>query len=177
MTTWKAGDLGRFRAESVKRPRFEVIDRSADKASIIVWYGGSDKTTLVPIATFRRDCVKDWVLAEIVPPRPSWLQENAEFEFPQNAYVSIRQAEVQDIRTRQTTHAQSVDVRGEKLQIRRIRNDYASCMLIRTGILVMTPLTVIIQKGLQRRTRWDIVEENLVAEDRAEEDADLLKDF
>ena len=63
------------------------------------------------------------------------------------------------------------------LKIRRIRNDYASCMLIRTGILVMTPLTVIIQKGLQRRTRWDIVEENLVAEDRAEEAADQLKDF
>ncbi len=175
-TPWKIGDIGRFSAESPKRPRFELVGLTADKRSALVWYSGQKEPTSILVETFRKDCVKTWELLEVVPDRPSWLQAKAEFEFPQNAYVSIKQAEIIN-KYGARTHATSVSLRGEKAVIRSIRLDYASCFVPSTKTLVLVPLVTIIKHGVQRRTRWDVVEENLAEADAEEADLDLFKDL
>lgn len=175
-TPWKIGDIGRFSAESPKRPRFELVGLTDDKKSVRIWYGGQTEPTTILVATFRKDCVKTWELLEVVPPRPDWLQEKAEFEFPQNAYVSVKQAEILD-RYGNRTHATSISLRGEKITIRSIRLDYASCFVPSSKVLALVPLVSIIKHGVQRRTRWDAVEENLAEADAEESEADIFKDL
>lgn len=176
-TPWKVGDIGRFAAESPKRPRFELVGLTDDRRSVQIWYGGQAAPTTILVDTFRKDCVKTWELLEIVPPRPAWLREHAEFEFPQNAYVSVKQAEIIDPKYGHRTHATSVSLRGEKVAIRSIRQDYASCFAPALKVLVLVPLVLIIKHGVQRRTRWDVVEENLAEDDAEELDADIFKDL
>jgi ribosomal protein S8E len=176
-TPWKIGDLGRFSAESSKRPRFELLGRTDDKKSVRIWYGGQTEQTTILVDTFLKDCVKTWELLEIVPARPPWLREKAEFEFPQNAYVSVKQAEIIDPRYGHRTHATSISLRGEKVTIRSIRLDYASCFVPSSKVLALVPLVLIIKHGVQRRTRWDVVEDNLADDDAEELDANLFKDL
>lgn len=175
-TRWKIGDIGRFSAESPRRPRFELVGLTPDQKSVLIWYGGQAEPTSILLDTFRKDCVKTWELLEVVPPRPPWLREKAEFEFPQNAYVSVKQAEIVD-RYGQRTHATSISLRGAKLIIRSIRLDYASCFVPSSKVLALVPLVLIIKHGVQRRTRWDAVEENLAEDDAEERDADIFKDL
>jgi hypothetical protein len=101
----------------------------------------------------------------------------AEFEFPQNAYVSVKQAEIIDPRYGHRTHATSISLRGEKVTIRSIRLDYASCFVPSSKVLALVPLVLIIKHGVQRRTRWDVVEDNLADDDAEELDANLFKDL
>lgn len=176
-TPWKIGDIGRFSAESPRRPRFELVGLTPDNKSVLIWYGGQTEPTSVLRGTFRKDCVKTWELLEIVPPRPPWLREKAEFEFPQNAYVSVKQAEIVEPKYGLRTHATSISLRGMKLTIRSIRLDYASCFVPASKVLALVPLVLIIKHGVQRRSRWDVVEENLAEDDAEELDADIFKDL
>ncbi len=175
-TSWKIGDIGRFSAESPRRPRFELLGLTPDKKSVRIWYGGEAAPTHILRDTFRKDCVKTWELFEIVPPRPSWLREKAEFEFPRSAYISVKQAEILD-KYGQQTHATSISLRGEKLAIRSIRLDYASCFVPSSKVLALVPLALIVKHGMKRRTRWDVVEDNLAEDDVEELDTSIFKDL
>lgn len=177
---WKTGDLGRFTSESDAKPRFEVLGLTEDRSAVQVWYGGQAEATSVPKATFKRDCVNTWVIKEAIPPRPAWLKEGAEFEFPQNAFVGVRQAEIRNQDGR-VSHATNVDLRGRKLQIRRIRWDYASCFALEEKLVVLVPLPIIVRQGFKRMTRWEVIDDTLTAEAQAEaearEQAELFRDF
>lgn len=172
MAKWRQGDLGRFFAESPKRPRFEVVGPSADRLSVEVWYGGQPKPETILVDTFKKDCTNLWELQEVVPPLPTWVKEGAMFEFPHSGQVSIRQAEIHDPRYHRLTHATTVTLSGQKVQIRRIRRDYTSCLV--GPLLVLVPLATIAKFGIQRLTRWERI---MSDEDPFEEenDDDLFK--
>ena len=172
--TWRRGDLGRFLSESAKRPRFEVIGPSADKRSIVVWYGGMTKTDSVLIETFKRDCTNLWELQEVVPKLQPWVKEGADFEFPASARVHIRQYEIMDQKHNILSHVSTADLSGKSLRIRRIRRDYTSCDF--KDMLVLVPLPAIAKFGIQRVTRWDMI---MSDDDPYEEpnDDDLFKDI
>lgn len=170
---WRQGDLGRFQAESPKRPRFEVI--GVTNGEVEVWYGGATKTTCIPEKTFRRDCINLWELQEVVPARPTWLKEGASFEFPHGRGVSVRQAEIKDPKSKLLTHTTIIDLNGQSVTIRSIRRDYTSCLF--KDMLVLVPLPTIAKFGIQRMTRWERVMSDRDAFDEDEEDDDLFKDF
>lgn len=175
MTTWRKGDLGRFLAESPKRPRFEVV--GIKEKQVEVWYGGNRLSSFIPAETFRRDCINLWELQEIVPVLPSWVKAGSEFEFPAATIplVRVRHAEITDPRqNNRVTEVATVDLTGHKLIIRHIRRDYASCLL--KDMLVLVPLPTIAKQGVQRVTRW----QRLMSDDEpfeVESDDDLFKDF
>lgn len=168
---WQRGDLGRFVSESPKQPRFEVLGRKDD--SILVWYGGKATQDAIPVATFKKDCTNLWEIQEIVPARPVWLKEGAEFELP--GQVAARQAEIRDLKYHRLVNTSNVLVGGQPLRIRYIRRDYASCMM--GDLLVLIPLPLIVKSGIQRTTRWSrlMSDEDPFEDDPRDED--LFKDF
>lgn len=171
--SWKRGDLGRFLAENRKRPRFELIGPTADRTAIEVWYGGSTKKDTISKESLKYDCTNVWELQEVVPPRPKWLQEGATFDFP--SAVSVRQVEILDPKYHHLTNAMSVDLGGRKVRIRRIRRDYASCLV--DQLLVLVPLVTIVKFGIQRVSRWDRIMSDQDPYEDVEGDPSLFKDF
>ena len=174
---WQRGDLGRFQAESPKRPRFEVIGRTKDHKYVEVWYGGANKATGIPKDTFLRDCSNLWELQEVVPPHPAWLREGAAFEFPHNKPAVVRQNEIVEPKFGRITHATTADLRGQGLTIRRIRRDYASCFIANKGLLFLVPLATVVKLGIQRKSRWDYIASDEEPYEEDTSDDDLFKDL
>lgn len=173
MSKWKVGDLGRFRMEDPKRPRFEVIGATKDKESIKVWYGGTKDLQAIPLATFRQDCTNLWELPDTLLARPLWLKEGGTFEFPRD--FAFQEPAVRSPSPRREPFTQvplvgferirgtrveppsldviMVRVGGQQLAIRSLRRDYAS-VLTKEGVLVLVPVDFIAKHGMQRITRW-----------------------
>jgi len=171
MAKWQKGDLGRFLSESPKRPRFEVVGGTATK--IEVWYGGSRSTDQIPYQTFIRDCTNLWELQGPVPVLADWVKEGGEFEFSQGT-PQIRQAEIKDARGI-LTHTSMVDLASQRIQIRRIRWDYTSCIF--RDVLVLIPLPTVVKYGAPLVSRWQHILNDEEEEERQEQLDRIFKDL
>lgn len=161
MMSWKAGDLGRFKTESDKRPRFEVLGKHPSKG-VAVWYGGDEKPTFIPLDTFTEKSVKHWVI-QLIPALPSWIRPGVAFKIHDKASAHLTQAE---IRIRYNLETTKVNVYEHALTLRRIQYDYASCFDVQQRCLVMVPIKTIIAHGSQIVTALD----RLLQEDPFEDD-------
>ena len=127
---------------------------SAAKEGIGIWYSGERKTRLVPVATFKRDCVKWWEIKYIAPEAiPSWFIPGACFQLAGRA-ANIVNAVIKDdfnfTRNYATTH-----VRDCELAVRQIRNGFASCLVIERDILVIVALIDVVGYGYRVQSRWE----------------------
>lgn len=147
---WKIGDLGRFLIEDPKRPRFEVLGAKPEKG-VAVWYGGNPKPVWIPEDVFRSKCVSFWNI-EVVPPLLPWIARKGRFQINDERAAKVTQAVITDGYFRKISQ---VDVQGHTLTIRNMRFDHASCMDEDTNTLVMVPLKIIAQFGVQIVSKWD----------------------
>lgn len=166
---WRIGDLGRFRSEDARRPRFEVIN--ASKAGVTVWYGGETKSRVIPLKTFKRDCVNWWDCKAINPDAlPKWFKPGVRFSL--HGRGALIQATVRDTKNlAQTFH--TVDVRNSELKLRRIRFNFASCLAVGEAALIMVDLQDVLRYGYRRLSRWDKLKED----DVIDELFDLYDDY
>jgi len=172
---WRSGDLGRFRAEDPKRPRFEVI-RGVRGQGVQVWYSGSARTTIIPADTFKEDCV-DWWQCGVVPPKPEWIEPGAVFGIGRRSdppVVSVVQAEIKRIWGDRSTGPDKLflGMTGQTLQVRSIRHDFVSCLMQPKGVLAMIPLKEVIARGYRSKTIWDRLGAD---EDPYEDEAELIR--
>lgn len=168
---WQAGDLGRFRSESPKRPRFEVI-RPHKGQGIEVWYSGSPRTTIIPTDTFREDCVNWWEHA-IIRDQPEWIQVGAVLGLGRHHEGGqwVLQAEIKR-RHGKGADKEYLDTRGHTLIVRNIRRDYVSCLMQPKGFLILVSLHHIMQHGYRSRTIWDRLNDD---DDPYEDEAELIR--
>lgn len=166
---WRIGDLGRYRAEDRKRPRFEVIN--ASKEGITVWYGGERKPRLIPLKTFKQDCVNWWDCQAINRDAlPKWFSPGVRFSLHGRG-GSVVQATVHDTKNYAKTY-HTIDVRNAELELRRVRFNFASC-LANGETLVLVDLKDVLRYGFRRQTRWDKLQED----DLLDELFDLYDDY
>jgi hypothetical protein len=152
---WRAGDLGRFYTESPKKPRFEVL-RGIKGEGVEVWYGGSPKPTLIPLDTFRSDCIRAWQWEAVDP--PGWLRPGVVMLLD-NRTKPLYQAEVARKRwgsgTIERTSHLSVETKGQTFLVRSIRHDHVSCLVTPLGVLALIPIKTITVHGFRSMTAWD----------------------
>jgi hypothetical protein len=165
---WKVGDLGRFQMEGNKHPRFEVLGENPGGA--IIWYAGDARPQVVPLSTFKDQCVNHWVI-DVVPTIPQWIKPNVIFNLDDRA-ARVLQAEVT---VQYSRTLQVVDLRGKNLKVRHIRLDHVSCLLEIERQLVFIPLKAVIEYGYAVRTSLDV----LLSDEFEEPDEveDLLKNL
>jgi len=152
--TWRVGDFGRFKNENPKFPRFEVLAADKEKGEVDLWYSGSRRSTTIPLATFREDCV-NWWNVNVVEGVPDWVYPGVRFtlESPHRSVVVT----LTQIKAKYSHTDHSIDVIGQPLQFRRRRMDYCSCTIVEPGILLLIPLKTIIKYGRPITTRWDLL--------------------
>lgn len=148
---WKIGDLGRFRTEDSSRPRFEVV--AASKDGVTVWYGGATTTQVIPLRTFKYDCVRFWV----PPSRPITERDKPEWLVPGVEYTLLqRNKQVQAVWNELGLKAyHTISVGGHPLTLRQIRADYTSNLVKATNMLVIVSLGDIIRYGSHQQTRYE----------------------
>jgi len=160
---WRIGDLGRFRSEYARQPRFELID--AKREGVTIWYGGEREHSVIPLATFRRDCVNWWDCQAVNHAAlPNWFKPGARFHLTGRVGKRLIQAVFPDQRNSTKTF-KTIDIQGSELEVRRTRFDYASCLALKGGVLVMIGLRDIIGYGYRRQTRWDLLQEDGIIDD------------
>lgn len=155
--SWRIGDFGRFKIESPKYPRFEVISSDKQKGEVTVWYSGRAEPTVIPRETFLEDCVNWWHLDKVVREDeiPKWLIEGCQFTLQANtrALNIILTEFKEDYRT--TTS--SYDVNHMRLTFRRRRLNYLSCEVEATKVLLLVPVQEVLVNGKSTRSRWDMI--------------------
>lgn len=150
---WRVGDFGRFCTESPKRPRFEVI-RGIKGQGIEVWYGGSRRTTIIPLDTFRSDCLPLWRWA-VIDSYPDWIRPGITMTFDQST-PALYQAELKQKYSKGgTTPHVAVPTQGQTFLVRTIRHDHLSALATPSGTLALIPLVVVMKHGFQSTTVWD----------------------
>lgn len=151
---WNRGDLGRFKTEDDKSPRFEVVSVTKDKSHVVVWYGGQTTRAHIPIKTFRKDCVNWWVTATAKAP-PEWIKEGQMVTLSaQKGGLWVTQAQIPEGRYQKLRSHQQVDLQDANVVIRSVRRDFTSCLVPRTGMLVMVPVPVIAAHGFIAPDRY-----------------------
>ena len=165
---WKKGDLGRFKAEDSKQPRFEVIGVNKARTNIGVWYGGLTQVQTIPIDSFRKDVV-NWWEHECLSNIPRWVRAGAVFQLaPKGRH--LRQAMVMGRNRWDGFHTHTIDAGSESLKIRSVRFDFVSCSLNERKLVVPLPIKHLMVHGFQEKTAWDRLDEDPFND----EDEDLL---
>jgi len=177
---WKAGDLGRFRAEDPKRPRFEVI-RGVKGQGVQVWYAGSSRTTIIPPDTFKDDCVDWWEVSPVPSDVPDWVATGVVFEIGLRTdppKIRVMAAEIKRLWGDRSYGPDKlhIELDDQRLQIRSIRRDYVSCLVQPKGVLAIVSLQEVVARGYRSRTIWDrLSEDEDPYEDEAEAEAELIR--
>lgn len=160
--TWTKGDLGRFQAEDKHRPRFEFLGGTTDRQRAVVWYGGDTKPTALSIDTLKNSCVSWWEITIVPPSTPSWIKPGANFVIQDQRASKVTQAIIKGTALQNSyidSHIQNVNVQGHVLTIRRRQFNYLSCLDMETKVLVMVPIQLVTDFGMQYRTFWDRVDD------------------
>lgn len=171
---WRKGDLGRFSAESPKRPRFEVVGLH-DQNHVMVWYGGADQPEPIPIKTFQRDCTDVWEIEALVKDIPPWVRSGTSFEFPMSGPFTVRQAEIADptpLGQPKLITTRALTLNGQRAVIRSVRRDHVSCFIPEKRFLAIVPVRLVARNGIIRKSRWDVLGQLFEEEEEAE---DLFK--
>lgn len=149
---WKIGDLGRFRAEDASQPRFEVT--AASKEGVTVWYAGATQTQVIPLRTFKYDCVRFWANQRSRPvsevPTPEWLVPGVEYTLLNRCKQRQAVWNDQGLKAYHT-----INLGGHPLTLRQIRADFTSNLIKATNMLVIVPLWDIIRYGAHSQTRYE----------------------
>lgn len=154
---WKRGDLGRFKTEDDKSPRFEVVGVTKDKTHVAVWYGGRTAMDHIPLVTFKKDCVNWWVTATTKDP-PEWIKERQMVTLSaQKGGLWVTQAQIPEGRYQKLRSHQQVDLQDACVMIRSVRRDFTSCLVLKTGMLVMVPVPVIEAHGFIAPDRYRMI--------------------
>ncbi len=149
---WKIGDLGRFRTEDESRPRFEVV--AASKEGVTVWYAGATQTQLIPLRTFKYDCVRYWAnksnrpISELAT--PDWLVPGVEYTIPNRCKQRQAVWNEQGLKAYHT-----ISIGDLPLTLRQVRADFTSNLIQATNMLVIVSLADIIRFGCHQRTRYE----------------------
>jgi hypothetical protein len=166
--TWepKVGDIGRYRFENKRHPRFIVV--KVLKKAIQIWYSGAEKSQTVPRETFYADCTDVWTVE--VADRPIWLKPGAKFQFDKGVFVTLAKIVDDPRRPRSTTQEDRLDLTGQMLEVYSFRADHAACLVPGLKTMVLIPIRVIASDGYQTRTRWD----RILDEDELDDYEDYL---
>lgn len=154
---WRPGDLGRFACESPKQPRFELLGRADE--GVRLWYSGQSEPTVIPIKTFAADCANWWEIQK-VGEWPAWARKGARIVLTGPAARHVLVSKVPHggdrpwLETRQT-----INVHGCELEMRTVRYDYASALVVDTSALVILPLGTVEQGGQVVRNLWSRLDE------------------
>lgn len=178
---WQKGDLGRFKSEDASQPRFEVLGMSEDRSVVHVWYNAEPKSSTIPFATFKADCVNWWATPAEIPPMPAWIRPGTTFSFDGHVVKAILPERLSAPSARARFHrndleedifsgsvgyapfpkSERAERRHERFQgeltIRSIRKDFASCMVGKHGKLLILPVSAIAKNGVFRVSVWDIL--------------------
>jgi hypothetical protein len=173
--SWKVGQLGRFKTESSRFPRFELIGVDKARRLVRVWYNLEKKPTMIPVDTFKKDCVHWWEMAKINYTVPDWVKKGALFQIesfeheaclqwlkpdrkmviitPENVLLNeqikrLLGSPFDDFSPNTVTPAK------QTFQIRSVCFDHTSCAIQGSGELLMIPLRVVSEAGVRRRTVW-----------------------
>jgi hypothetical protein len=137
--------------EDQNRPRFELVDVRKEGAS--VWYNGELKPCLVPLLTFKRDCVNWWKIKQTPSTeRPKWLHKNGVFMLSADSSIIVT-AEIPD--TKYSRRREIADVGNHPLRIRQVQWDFLSCTDTDTGHLFIIELWYVTKHGQAYSTIWD----------------------
>jgi len=173
---WRKGDLGRFESEDRNLPRFEVI-RAVKDEHVEVWYGGTDKTTLVPWSIFFKECTNlwNWKLDVTIPP---WLAPGREF----TAMGSFKQALIKysvghhighKVFYGTSEHEHLYEADNARLLVRNIRHDHASCLVLPEGPLVLVSIEDAVR--FRRTTAWSrLLDTNDIFEEEVDDLAEIF---
>jgi hypothetical protein len=79
---WKRGQLGRFKAENPRTPRFELLGVDKEKRLVRVWYNLKKRPTTIPVDTFKKDCVNWWEVSSTKGQVevPDWVKKGSLFQ-------------------------------------------------------------------------------------------------
>jgi len=155
---WRKGDLGRFECENQKLSRFELISLTPGEA--VIWYAGKTKTDSVPLHTFQQECVNWWEIQKIGQ-WPPWAQRGARVTLHGSHARRVLISKVPSANANKPWLAteQTANLQGCGLELRTIRHDFASALVLGEGTLVMPPLIVAEENAHPLRTYWNRLDE------------------
>ncbi len=152
-TPWRKGQLGRFKSESPKNPRFEVLGSDKGRGGVSIWYSFTKDPVVIPFDTFKKDCVNWWQVS-VVNTVPSWIKKGAEFQLKRLEATISRYSHRWRVPW-ELPHEIRESFYEDTLTLRGTHHDFASCFWETQGLLVLLPLQMVIDLGYQRTTSWD----------------------
>jgi hypothetical protein len=153
---WRIGDLGRFKSEKDDRPSFEVLGPSEDKSCIKIWYSRKNCPTLIPLRTFKQDCVNYWRLLQplnhgLKPKEALVLEDNLKS-------LSSEFLRLDEFRG-QVLYLKAF---GAEAHIRSVRSDYVSLHV--GDHLLILPGQFVKEISYKSRSYWDSIGFDLMGE-------------
>jgi len=162
----KIGEIGRFRSENDKHPRFVVV--KVLRTVVQIWYSGALKTQTVPLQTFKTDCINGWNV-DIIE-HPPWLKPKAKLRL--DGWITLAHV-VDDLRFPRTSgRTERMNLTGHDLEVFSVYHDHAACLAPSLRTIVLVPIKVIHQRGSRDRTRWD----RILEDDEFDDYEDFLGD-